>query len=353
MNKLLFFPLLFSISLNVYSKTFSIDKINVRSGINIDVVDAKDLKARVFGYEIGILLEDEVANDLKLFFDASAILEKGSNEVVAGVSEFEPTEDLTLNAGGIRYAPIKLLEFRAGALNQGDYYSPLLIGANAFTAVEEKLILGPVYFKAMQSIPNNSRLSQKIGETLDSGTPYFGMETLGLKLGKKDFFKLEVSHFQYKDLSNNIAEQSNILGNSIEGSGDNSEFLYDFDGLNLMLDSRVLFSGFQLGLYGQYLYNDKAPDGRNKGYLGQLRFGTLSHILIIEGFKNESDTAPAFYNSKYYGHNNFEGTAIGYQMIGKTLRFHLKYYDLKLIEQSALQEDSSIFNLKFSKHYRF
>ena len=45
---------------------------------------------------------------------------------------------------------------------------------------------------------------------------------------------------------------------------------------------------------GQYLYNEQAPEERNKGYLGKLGVGTKSILVYAEQFENQSDTSPGF-----------------------------------------------------------
>ena len=331
-----------------------LDKFQVHSGIHLDIVEAQDLKARVFGYEIAVDLEDKIHPKVNLFFKAAAILEKGSNEVVAGLSEFAPTESLNLESGGVEYRPFSQLTLRAGALNQSELNSPLLVGSSAFTAFEQTLKFGLFYLRAQQAIPNNNRLSEKIGETLDSGTPYFGTETIGFNFkSKNSLLKVEFSQFTYKDLSSEIAEKSNLIGNSVIGSGVGTEFQYGFKGTNAVFEAKRHFSWFQISFLGQYLYNDKAPDKRNKGQLAQITLGSKKHSFLLESFRNESDSAPAFYNSKYYGHNNYTGSAFGYEMRLESLVLSLKYYDLNLIEESSTQENTDIFNFNLAKTYNF
>ncbi len=340
------------ISLSVFAKNQHFDKLQLNSGVNLDVVEAKDLKARVFGYQLTIKVKDKIDENLELFFGASAVLETGSNDVIGTVAEFEPNESVNLDEGGIEYSPADSFSIKLGALNQGSFYSPLLVAPNAFAAVEEKLTLGFLYFKAQQAIPSNNKLTKRIG-TIETGTPQFTTETLGLILGKKHIFKTEISHFYFQDLSSNIAEKSNTLGNSITGIGDGTKFNYLFEGYNVLLQGRFKFGNNAVIYGGEYLYNNQAPAKRNTGTLAMLGFKRNSWKVMGEVFSNESDTAPAFYNSKYYGHNNMAGSAAVFKVKNKSFDLRIRYAQFSPIEENNLQTKTEIFSFNLSKKYDF
>lgn len=334
----------FLISCGALAAPLDLKKLDIQSGLHFDYVDGEDISSRIFGYRFRVDAEKSLSEDVILFFSSSAILETGSNEVVADLTEFAPLETVVLNEGGVSYTPIELLNIKAGALSPREYNSPLLLTSSPVIGVQQTVDFDYIYFKALQAIPNNNRLARRVG-TLDNGTPSFFMETLGLKY--KENLSLEVSHYFYKDLAPNIALKSRQIGNSVTGTGEQARFNYGFSGYNVALRSKIRLGSYDYGLYGQYILNDEAPTDRNLGYLAGLLFGGEKYLLEIETFRNETDSAPGFYNSKYYGHNNISGQAVGLLAESSDLSYQIKYFNFKPLETNSIQFDTQIltFNL--------
>ena len=262
------------------------DKLDLTTEMNTRILDSEFVKARILGFHIGLDYEYDLSEDMKFFLVSKAILETGSNEVIGTFAEYEPNESISLDSGGIIYSPLSSsLELSLGALNQRSLNSPLLIGSHPFAGAQEKLSFYNFYIRLQQTIPSNNNLSKRIG-AVETGTPYFSSESFGGEFGTKHRFQFEVSHFSFRDLSPSIAEKSQVFGNSTEGTGISTKFLYGFDGVNLQLKTSFVFSGFELEFGGHYLYNDKAPDDRNKGTLVFSSFKTGSIGLILENFSN-------------------------------------------------------------------
>ena len=334
---------------SVFATPLDLEVLRVRSGIHFDYVEGQDIDSRLFGYRFRIDAEDEVTDDISMFFSASAILETGSNEVVASQTEFAPLETVVLNSGGIKYEPFDFVILKIGALSPREYNSPLLMTSAPVVGSQQILDLGFLYIKSLQAIPNNNRLARRVG-TLENGTPALFVHTLGLKY--KEYLKLEASRFSYQDLAPNIAIDSRQFGNSTNQAGGEAErFLYACNGVNVMVDSKLPLGAFALGVYGQYIFNEDAPEERNEGYRAGARFFYKSIGIEGEAFKNESDTSPGFYNSKYYGHNNIEGQAIGIFRETKVDQFNLKYYHFEPIEDNAIQFETDIVTFNWSLKY--
>lgn len=333
---------------------FDLDKFQVGVGTSSEVVEAVDQRARVFGLNINVLAEDKLSDELTLFVDFTASFQRGSNETLGEVAEFAPNDNLNINAGGLKYTPFNFLKLTAGALDQSEYNSPLLVGGTTFAGVQEKITWSFLYLQAQQSIPQNNRLTQRTG-TVEDSTPYFGMETLGIKMGnKRTIFKTEASHYLYRDLSANIASASREFGNSTNNeSGDAVDFLYEFEGTNVSAHFEHIFlNGLRVLSSGQYLYNDKAPEERNRGQLAKLGLGNKNYLVYGETFENQSDTSPGFYNSKYYGHNNMKGSSAGIAFKDKTYTFEIKYTKTQVIEDlGILQDDMELITLNLVKLY--
>lgn len=346
--------LLLMLSSVASAKMSQLDRFIISTGVKAEVVEASDQRARVFGFDITLDMEDKIEEDMTLFLDFSASFQKGSNETLGDVDEFAPVDGLSLNKAGIEYTPFKFLGLKLGALDQGEMQSPLLIGSTAFAGAEEKITLGMFYVRALQAIPSNNKLSKRLGEVEDS-TPYFGMEALGLKINtKKTRFQFEVGHFSFRDLSSNIANSSKEFGNSTnDEAGDAIDFLYEFEGTNAMTKIEHIFNfGMRVLVQGQYIYNDQAPEERNKGYLGKLGLGNKNILVYVEQFENQSDTSPGFYNSKYYGHNNMNGSSIGCDINGSKYGFSTRYTQTNVIEDKGiLQDDIQIITFNLVRNY--
>jgi hypothetical protein len=340
-------------SVNATEISFKLDKLHIETGMNATVVNANNLRARVFGFNIGVEAEDKISNDLTLFLNAQLDLETGANEAIGTIAEYEPKESVNLNAGGVRYTPYSNVKIDAGALNQGELNSPLLIGSNAFAGVKEEISYGALFISASQSIPSNNRLSKRVGG-VDDGNPFFGIETVGLRFGDAFKFEATASHYKFSDLSTEVAEKSKQMGNSVEGSGAASKFNYAFEGINATLASSYTFSNeMKVDLTAQYLVNDKAPEGRNKGILAELKIGKKAFSVSFETFENGSDTSPSFYNSKSYGHNNMKGNSFGLHSSKKDLTVSAEYTTANVMEENLVQTNINIITLDLVKSYDF
>lgn len=349
MEKLILLCLL--CSLNVYSKTNPWNNLEFSTGMHTIVAESSVTKARIFGFTFGVDFDYPLAKDLNFFLQSSAVLQTGSNEVFGTIAEFSPNEAIFLRGGGVSYQAADWLNLKLGAINQRVYNSPLLLsnsGYVAFAGSHEELKFGNYYLRFQQSIPSNNYLARRLG-TVETGTPFFDMETFGFKFGAKNKIRLELSHYKYKDLSNGVAQKSLSIGNSTKGSGTGIEFLYDFEGMNLFVDSSFVFWGKQFLLGGQYLYNDKAPEGRNKGVLAFAGVRGNTYGLKFEGFRNESDSSVAFYNSKYYGHNNMYGQAILLEYHSRGMLAEFRLTDMKPIEENFIQDDTVIVQFNISQ----
>ena len=335
-----------------FSKTSVLDKIHVTTGMKATVVNAKDLRARVLGYHIGVSLEDAISENAKFFFNSALLLETGANESTGTIAEYEPQEEVNLESAGVHYT-YNIFDVKAGALDQGNHNSPLLISNNAFAGVEEKVSFGWLYFKATQSIPSNNRLAKRLGG-VDDGNPFFGMETIGVEFGDKFKVDANISHFKFADLSQEVAENSKELGNSVEGSGNATRFNYGFEGTNSTVLTLFTFdNGYFVKASGQYLFNEKAPEGRNKGLLTQVEFGKKKFSLFVESFENGSDTSPSFYNSKSYGHNNMKGSSLGFNSELNDISISAKYTTANVMEENVVQENMNLITFSLVKSYEF
>lgn len=333
-----------------------------------DYVDNKQVEARVFGVTGFLGVKADITETLKLNVNAGATLEVGSNNSFI-IDEYAPRRQWRLRNAHFKYEPFSFLSIKAGAVNQRDYYSPLLMTSSAWLSLQERISLNfsdnhTVYVRAQQAIPNNLNLTQRIG-IVEDGTPSFLMESAGFDF-KGDILSInaEAGIWSYNSLSTGAAYQSQFLGNSVSGGSQlNSDFLYSFSGVNFSGGlTAYLYDDFGIAVWGQYLYNDKAPEERNKGQVikGSL---ILDHIRpSILFFRNESDSSVGFYNSAFYSHNNHEGYSVQLQYKkphsensknsdDDSISAFINYVDSSPIKFNNFQSDTKKVNFEISFPY--
>lgn len=321
--------------------------IKGEAGLSATTVDDQQTEARVVSFSMFANVKQTIVEGLEASVIAGAVLETGSNESLF-VDEFKPRQDLVLKEASLNYNPIEQLSIKAGALNQGEYESPLLLTDSAFVGAKEALNfqVGDYSFGIFlsQSVPSNHFLTNRLG-SVDEGAPSLLMEGFKMHLaGDVMYFKAQAMRFKYNNLSANVAYNSQFLGNSTGGSSTSTTFfLYDFQGYNANFTLGFnIGEDFGLNIRGEYLYNDKAPDGRNSGHLLAIGFEFVNIRIVGEYFDNESDSSPAFYNSPLYGHNdrNGYGGGISWRLPKEATEFYLRAYKLNT-DQTVLISDST------------
>ncbi len=355
------FVILFLVQTTMAKSQFleKLEKLDIDGQISLggDHVNNQQVKARVFGVTGRLAFEYPITESLEFEVDFGAVLETGSNNSFI-IDEYAPRQQWRLGHANFDWEPFEWFEVAAGAIDQGEYESPLLLTGTAFLGAELELSIDftpqhKLFFKFEQAIPNNLNLAQRIG-IVEDGTPLFTMSTVGAILeGDLLTIKAQGMRWSYTNLSTGAAFQSQYIGNSISGGSQvNSQFLYGFSGYNFTGGIDLFFSdsfGFQFK--GQFLYNDKAPDERNVGHLATIGMVLGNFEPYIGGFSVQSDASPAFYNTNRTGHNNMEGNIIGlnYQNRQDEEDFsaNFEYVDATPIEVNAFQSNTKkiAFNL--------
>jgi hypothetical protein len=343
---------LLGIAANAQSVELKLDSVKYTLGMSGDYVESDSIKARVLSIDAGLQIKDSLNEDLFYHVRLLGNFENGTNKATGLTAEYEPNQAVNLWEGGLVYSPLSFARFEVGAINQNQFNSPLLVWNTAFAGLTEQIRWNEFYVRAQQAIPNNNILSRRIGG-IDEGTPMFYMETIGFDFDNQNFkFKTEVSRFAFKELSSQVALTSQDFGNSVVGANQSARFLYGYKGTNVSGETSITTeSGWKIQIDGQYIFNEDAPDGRNNGMLTQLGIGS-NHVIVKVGlFKNESDTAPAFYNARLYGHNNMQGTVVTLQGEEKEYSYRLQLVNGKPIEQNIRQSDMTIINFMLVRFY--
>lgn len=358
--KKLTFPTIF-ISLLIYSSSLwsKAHKLQYRPGFYTAVMEDNQTSARVFGTQIDLNYYYIFNGSLRSTIKGGAVLETGSNNSL-NLKEFSPDRELILSEASLEWRPFesKTLQVKLGSLPLEGHQSPLLFGSSVFMGLQERITFGEDYkisIEGLQSIPNNQTLASRAGG-IEDGTPTFFMEKASLNLdGDLLSIKASFAHFKYMHLSGAVANQSRFMGNDVGGTSATSYFLYGFEGHNSTLEVKTNKNGyFRLSGSGEFLFNSKAPNGQNKGVLihGDLSFGDFS--LGLSHFRNERNSSPAYYNSKYYGHNNKKGVALEFSVrnVFEQFNFKARVAQFDLIDTSnALLSSGQLFTLSLVKSF--
>lgn len=352
-----FWPLLiFCVALPAFGQAldFRLGGNRYMLGMSGDLVESDTVRARVLSIDVGGRLEGKLNEELSYHVWLMGSFENGSNKATGVIAEYEPNQAINLREGGLIYRPFSFLRLDMGSLNQNDFQSPLLVWNTAFAGLSQKLHFGGFYLRAMQAIPNNNILTRRAGG-IDEGNPLFTTGTLGYQLKSDDLnLHLAFTRYSFRGLSSQVAINSKDLGNSTNGIGAATRFLYGFEGNNVASDINWKFKkNWQIQANGQYLFNEKAPDGRNQGYLAEIGAGLSDFTVRVGTFKNESDTAPAFYNARTFGHNNVKGEILSLVSQGHDYFMRVSYVNSKTIGFNVHQTDMQIINFTMVRNYDF
>lgn len=298
-----------------------------------------------------VRLQHRLHESLEAFLQGGASFESGSASSLF-TNEFEPRSRLFLQEASLRWRAWGPASLKAGALDQQHHQSPLLISGGTFPAAMAILDWRPeggwlVKLDGQAAIPTSRTLSTRA--TGKETTPT--LFTQKIVLGWSDpeagaHSLLRASRFQYRNLTRGIAQDSRFYGNTVTGIGAASRFRYAYEGFEAGPDlSWRLFKGLSLQLGGSYLQNTSGPRSTDEGayaYAGlEIQTETFSLAPKFEWYRNQADSAPAFFNSAEFGHNNRKGAGASLKLaLPKAgIEIELKGRRTRLLNSSAFQRD--------------
>lgn len=280
-----------------------------------------------------------------------------SSQIQARFRDTFGGSNLFLNKFVVQAKPWRYLTLQAGAINQGELDLPLLISNRAFPGLREQLSYRHDFFEgflmAQQTMPTSSSFNSNRSEVEE--TPTFFSETLGARFTLTPGLKLttKATHFAFNNLPAVTAFDSGKIGNTTSGFlAPNSQFLYEFNGYALSgsidYEHNELFSA---GVGGMFVENSKAATASSRGQLLHAEMAARFYNVIFkprfEMFFNESDTAPAAYNSGRYGHNNREGQSLSLETVFPEWGFKIsaRATNAKTINPNAFQNDLTAYEI--------
>lgn len=306
--------------------------------------------SRTVGFAGLIHAKHEFNEILEAKFLGGAALETGSSSALF-TNEFEPRSRLFLQEASLRLKPFSGFSTLLGALEQTHHGSPLLIDGGTFPAALLAFDLPKsswiLHLDGQAAIPTSQSLSTRA--TGKEKTPLLFTQKLvaGYENTESGFKALaRASHFEFRDLTRGIAQDSRFYGNSITGVASASRFVYQYQGFEVGPDLVVPFGErFLFGLGASFLQNTQGPRRADQGAYAyaDLTYKAESFSLKpkFEWYRNEADSAPAFYSSSKFGHNNRKGTGLGLLLALPKAGFEveLNMKRSRLIEPRTFQKD--------------
>ena len=225
---------------------------------------------------------------------------------------------IQMNQGFFDIRPEEGFSVQIGAINQEYLSSPLLLDNYSFLSalfsysyIKEHYEIQTVIQQSMPSVINSFRRNNEIADV-----PYFtSLFTYGEWIPSDYYsFKGHVTGFYFTKLPSFIAYESKSYGNTVIGNGQSStEFAYSYYGVNFDISSQLKIIP---EMYVSFGYNglrnfdapfDKSWGERVYSVLDMSFWKFVKLYSRVEYFYNNSDSAPAYFNSAIYGHNNRKG----------------------------------------------
>lgn len=310
-----------------------------------DVRDSRFVQARIWSLRPEIKMKYRLLENVSFDSELEAYLETGSNDSLY-LAEYRPRREVFMNSGKLVYRPLQWLSLDLGARNQDFFESPLFLTETAFAGIGQKIKFNianiKIKIEAQQTIANNQNLSTRLN-VVDEGTPKFYSESIGASIQNSNFeFSVTYSLWRFENLSRSVAHQSRFMGNQVNGTTqENASFLYRYQGHNTFARLQFRLQELSLHLSGHYLHNNQSPNSFSDGIWLMAGIGIQNLFLFCEFFENESDSTPAFYNEKFYGHNNYQGEVLGlfWRTPSSEISLNLRYIKASVMRISLYQDD--------------
>ncbi|MCM2279074.1 MAG: hypothetical protein NDJ89_13445 [Oligoflexia bacterium] len=345
-----------AVSLITPEKPRETTRIRFGAALRTKAVDELDKRAQLSGLGLDGSLEYLLGESLDARLAASITAETGSSQSLFE-NEYAPSRGFSLLEASAGWKPVPELALRLGAINQSFHESPLLFSGSTFPALTQELRFEAasgfsVTFLAEQAVASGTSTQRAPSET----TPLYLVERLQLGMtGSNLGTTLHAGHFAFHRLTPGLAQESLFRGNTV--SANPARFAYGYEGI--VAGARVEGSqGARPALGASLVLNLRAPQGRNQGALvyGEAGLAAGHGVILtprLELFRNESDSAPATYNSGALAHNNRRGVSLGLEaaLPANSLSLEARLVRADVIEPTPFQSRFTGFSLSLRKSY--
>jgi hypothetical protein len=293
--------------------------LNMRLDVYGTGAESVGSQSRIAGTEIEASLAHRLSPDLQVRVAGGVQLEAGAARA-RWSTDFQPRQIQRLREAVVHWTPLAEIQILAGAVDQTTWESPLLLQRQSFPALVQRLEkkFGSFSFllHAQQAVPVDTSSLQPWGNW-PQGMPGFYMERLGVAFEPSEDFRvaLTASHFLYENLSGPNAFQAQFLGNTVSGIDANTRFVYGFTGFEWAGSVSGRTGRLHSSARASLLKNAAAPHDKSTGWrlsgsVGWDLSATLRLSPQFEWFRVDSDTAPAFYTDRIFGHTNRAGFGV-------------------------------------------
>jgi hypothetical protein len=314
------------------------------SGTNAE--DQNSNQKSQFTLSAGLKFDKSFSDFFKIRVNSEA--KSTSGYIQSQESEKPEGSQIRLKHGSADLFYKSYLGLSAGALNQQETHSSLLVDDRAFPAIKataQNQSYESNGFAAgahmMGAVPTSTTLSNEARDK--ETTPSFA--SAGFKTSWSDPVlkaQLQINSFQYKNIPLAISTNSAQKGNSVRSISQTSyEFTYQFEGLEALLEVRFDLNkniAFKNKFAG--LKNNRADETKNQGYSNELSseisFDQWTLIPSYTFFRVESDAAIADYNDSEINTNR-----VGYKG-GLALKWkQILKFSVNMGERTAILESLS------------
>ena len=282
-------------------------------------------------------------------FEPYLVIQEG--EIQTRFVRSEPAV-IQMYQGFFEINPIEGMSLQVGAVNQGYLSAPLLVSDSAFLSalwgyshIKEKYEVQVVLQQSMPSLVNSFRRHNEIADS-----PYFTSLFAYSEWLTSDYysFKGHVTGFYFSALPSFMAYQSKTYGNTVSGEKSSANFVYSYYGMNGDISTQLkVLPEVYLSLGYNGLMNFGAPFEKAYGEriytVADMNFWKWAKLYSrLEYFYNGSDSAPAYFNSEIYGHNDRKGFLMEVKAFFPKGNFEV---GLRYVLSSAIQDqvaDSSL-----------
>ncbi len=279
--------------------------------------------------------------DLKYYFDPTFFmkvaptvqLQSGSTQ--SPDSGAQPANAIVLSQASANWKPTTWSHLLAGALDQGERHSGLLIGSRPFPGARSVFEFGDTKlltrFSAESAIPTSASLSTNANQI--EPTPSFSSAQLELegKPSTRATWMIGAGVFAYENLPGALAKESSFRGNTVDRlTATHSVFREHYRGVEGRLRADLpVIKRISLKLKAEGVQNTAAPTGYNQAWVagGGLGFRlnrTTDIALTGETFRIEPDAAVASFISGDFGSTNRNGYAGEFKLSFQKGRYNVK-----------------------------
>ncbi|MEO0337288.1 MAG: hypothetical protein AAF202_12900, partial [Pseudomonadota bacterium] len=306
--------------------------------------------------------DQQLLDQLSGNVEVQTVFEQGTSQGLANRATRRST-GFYLRDAKLSYEPAEWLKLQAGAIDQRDLNSQMLIASQPFPALRQRLRIhcsgsGCTEIVAQQAIPTSQTLSSRAVEKEALPGFFSGSLLMSYNLAELSRFSFRSGYYHFQNLPMTVAGESCDLGNSVSSCLPNARFLDGFSGIqNSASLWLALNPGFTWLFEGEYLQNFEAGTGRAQGYkLGTgllVRTSPASRLKVGAAvIEKQADVAPSYYsNWMLEGNRRISLGEIVWDHMPSNLSLSIRAADSTPISRNGFQQPMTNVMFSMEKSY--